>query len=1487
MLRDIALYLDGQKIDWAKTPDILLTYQRTDYTNPTVTKNMFSKTITVDGTPTNNNIFNHIWNLERCMDEGFTLFNPSQRVDFELFNGAELVESGYAKLDSIQRNGHKIAYNITLYGGLGSFFYSLAYDINTDKERTLADLNYLGTSNPDDEFDFEINKNTVYNAWDALKTTGHNSGSYKKWDYINFIPAYNGVPDDFDADRVLMNIHGLPNMQVRYTTNNGVQTASFPTYITDDEGAYKPFNGYLTAEMRRECDEWEMRDLRSYLQRPALSVKGMFNAICDPQNNGGYNVRLDSNFFSSGNPYYDKAWITLPMLNPDTEAVDKYDDWVWYKADQYTFIGDGPKEMKWKIATTEPDPIVGTPDVFQMKVEIHATITGTSAEKLYTSAINNNGYDPDYIYDPDDPSYFEQLKFYGCHAIQMYGYGNGGIWYNQRQAKCGSPVIALASKVEGQYIGTQSINTWWGDRPYRDSGIQYNFGYWKKVSGSDYVWHNETDNTDVVTFTMETNLMSEIPNIGMMFSSIMVMNGAHVHQKAGKVFDSQWYEYYGAMNQGSFTCWKEFTLDSLESKIIYKVNGKMRSFQPITKKSLLGGLEGTPCDWLLSYCKLFGLFIEKDKYENTIYIKMRNNWYKNEVVDLDDLIDRSKEININPLTFESKWYNFKYGEANGKFLDRYFNTYSQDFGKQLIDTRYYFNAEEIDLLEDTKFRNGLTALEKSNYFNTKYDQKGFQIPQCLFDWCTVTYYSSLTETLETNMCLPQITTMDYLNANTPEEFYDAIPKLHCKNDDNGSTDGDGVLVFFNGIKNTGVADYWLSDDIDEMFIDSDSPCWLQTRHEWSVDSEWHWAQRIAIELSTLPQFTRYMTRSNTITADWDFGYTKELYVPYYRFDVNRTPTVYENFWRSYIRDLYSVDTRVVECNVNLNENNVYDFMKKFYWWDNSIWVCTLVSDYDMALEKSTKCSFTKVNDMAAYLEMPTFNDDFFNFYRSDCGHNIPASGTPEELTFTFGLDCSTDWTVVDDGSDFASFDPNSPLSGSFVVGQEIKASYLPNTSPAPRYCLYSAFNSYGDGRMIRVWQNGYQKEKKLTVTPSSVVLPKSVDSASTASVVVDSSADWFLTAPLWVVIPQHSTSSGVTTLTISAETNNTGAVRVGQVTFNNNDGLQAVLTVKQKGNAKVTLEQNSNGWPITEVPASGRSVSYRLVNDIECTVEPLGNTENYAVASGLVTYHTTVQPSSGTNFYISASTNTSTVTRNIAFYASYVEDGGRYVVMPTVVPLPLVQEASGNTIEQFNNKGGSGSTALGANYAWTATTNNSWITITTPTGSSSTHNVQYEVDENTGGFRTGYIKITYLDEIGFYCSETIVIEQEGVDTPWVVNPTAITTSDRGGSYVISVTASSRYTVSIADNWITKENARDGSFVLVVAPNNGLVRTANVVITADGTSKTVVVNQASSYPVDYTLDYSPQNIILDASGSTEDVIIRSDSNWTITEGNNQQ
>ena len=69
----------------------------------------------------------------------------------------------------------------------------------------------------------------------------------------------------------------------------------------------------------------------------------------------------------------------------------------------------------------------------------------------------------------------------------------------------------------------------------------------------------------------------------------------------------------------------------------------------------------------------------------------------------------------------------------------------------------------------------------------------------------------------------------------------------------------------------------------------------------------------------------------------------------------------------------------------------------------------------------------------------------------------------------------------------------------------------------------------------------------------------------------------------------------------------------------------------------------------------------------------------------------------------------------------------------------------------------------------------------------------------------------------------------------------------------------------------------------IAENDGYARTMNINVTSSGQTITIPVSQGSKYTNQYTLDYAPSDIMFESSGGTISVTIRSDSDWTITEG----
>lgn len=1458
MNKDIQLFIDGRLVEFNGTPDIKFTYQTVDFQNPTVVKNSFSKTTQVDATPSNNKIFNEIWCLERVMDSNFTLFNPSQKVPFELFRNDEIVERGYAKLDSIDRSGYNIAhYSISLFGGLGSFFYSLDYDADSDRQKSLADLDFMGTSFPDDEFTFEVSKDFVKTAWDSLGKT--NTGTTAMFNYINFAPCYNGYPENFDSSKVMMNTANLNGMAVRYTTDSGIHYGTFPTTINNGGSGFTPKNGYIYGDLNKDLTEWETRDLRSYLQRPVMSVKGLFDAISRPQNNGGYTVDLDKDFFSNSNPYYSKAWITLPLLDSTIITEEEREQFSWSAGTKITF--DRGRNESYEIVPTTP--FITTPNTLEFNVEVHATFTGCTANTLYNSIVNTG--------------YFGNLHGGTIFQVYINRDDNLTIYPQAPDAVCGSNKFILATKLpDGSYwAGMQNHLS----MPFGDAVTEWKFGKWVKISGSDYVWQMDDGETEIKV-TIELNNINRIPMIAYYSKSVCNYSDMdNIGHYTGMAYRTQNASSLSdALSKGYTYLFSDHLVDEGSYNVVDGGN-VTRSYQTVTKRMLFGGLETTPCDWLLGYCKAFGLYIYKDKTENIIYIRMRNNFYQKGVVDISDRIDYSKELNIKPLVFDSKWYAFNYDEAESMFLESYKKLYNTDFGKQLVDTKYNFDSEEVNLIDDMVYRNGVVGLEKSNYFNTKYDTKNFVIPPVLYDWVKFKYYD-LEDTYETNMTLPQGATVEVLNPNTPDEFYDIIPKLQLRDKDNKGMDGEGILLFFNGLKSAGKTFYYLTDDLEQMFDESDNPCWLATMSEYDVTN----TSRIAIQLSALPEFSRYVVHNNTITAALDFGRTKELFIPYYKYNVDNSPSIYENFWKRVITDMYSVDTREVDVYVNLDTNSVYEALKRFYWFENSIWIMTKVSDYDICNDGTTKCTFLKVQDMENYLHGVTFDDFFFSFYRIGTG-NVPYTGSTQALTVDFLVSSSSDWYVMTGDYTIATIvgsQTTNALSGTAGENISVQALFTPNLTTYPRSVEFYGINMETSIMIpIVVFQDCWTNSSHLFLSTSEYPIP-SISTGMTFMVLVYSSDPWTADCEdSWLHMVNQTGAAGEGVQFNFRCDTNTAQTRQTIVKFTNGVNTAQFKVIQSEKGRSGTIEQDGNK---SHVASSGETLDYIVTCTEDYEIVPVGISSAYTTSTD---YSVEQAPTTGRTSPITVLPNNTSVSRNIVFQMEY--DGT--IQKPTMVVLPLIQDASGNNITNITTAATTTTVDLGgSSMAWNAVTYDDWLTVTTTSGTSADTRLEYTATANSGYSRKGYIYVTYTDEYGYPCFETIEVRQSnGSVSTLNVYPTTVNAMYNGGNYMLNITASTEVTATTADSWILMaSDAREqvGIMTFSVARNDGKIGRIGHISITDGVDTVVVtVLQQNIYQNGYITLTPPQEVFTYSGGSSTltvycdgDWVINDDANW---------
>lgn len=294
----VDLYIGGRRVDCAPDGLILMNWTREELDSPATIRNTYSQSITIPATPENNAVFGRIWMSGRVTPSGG--YNPLKRADFAIYDDlGAVLQSGYAKLNAIQRRGRDIyAYAVTLYGGLGDFFANLATDAD-GHALTLAGIRYRhnGTYKSAADIPQSCSAVGVATNWDELRTSAGN--------LLTFVPAYNGIPSgEFDADKALVRAQDFAN--VRDSGSEG-GVSYWPLNWPSDDTALCDLGGRFT--------EWETQDLRGYLQRPALWIPAFFDAISQPQNNGGYSVTLDPSFFNASNPRYNREYLTLPLLD--------------------------------------------------------------------------------------------------------------------------------------------------------------------------------------------------------------------------------------------------------------------------------------------------------------------------------------------------------------------------------------------------------------------------------------------------------------------------------------------------------------------------------------------------------------------------------------------------------------------------------------------------------------------------------------------------------------------------------------------------------------------------------------------------------------------------------------------------------------------------------------------------------------------------------------------------------------------------------------------------------------------------------------------------------------------------------------------------------------------------------------------------------------------------------------------------------------------
>lgn len=1384
MAGNMKLFINDKLVEFSTDPKVLYTYQASDTNNPTVVKNCFTKTVEIEGTPNNNELFGHYWDVEKYITS--VGYNSSKKAPFQLFVGNDLYEEGYMKLDSISTKNGNLKYNVTLYGGLGDFFYQLSTAENGDKKK-LSDLVYTEGGDVT-EFDFTINIDNVKQAWGVLDgTVNPNFEQNKKWKHINFIPAYNGIPSDFDADKVVINTYGT-------SLRNGA---------SDNEGNwYYTKNKWTIGTLPQEMTEWEIRDLRSYLQRPCIKMSSIVNACCNPDCNGGYTVNLDPDFFSSSNPYWDKTYLTLPQI----QSLD-------YTNSQQVLTG----------ATLMFEQTTGSTTGL-MYQDMHFDL-GQFSESIKDITIRTK------IYNSNGWSKTSYVWFWNYNGDSYHsGWWCVGSLFCQLIALNGDTVVGASNVYNLTTPIRHNGKLYYGYNGYypESTGIDPDTGLRQMGNGSQYVPYMDMPITNVLGTFSSSGFKREDENSAHTFTFTISNINATVtglkmvfywgasadkvkHYTTTTMFSATYYDSWTqntVASQGGGSAEDTYMISSETTHNLTAVVGESlgRTGTKVTKQLLLN-TESTPCDYLLSYCKMFGLHFTKDIGSKTINILTRKSFYnRTNVVDLEDYIDHGKDVNITPLMFSTKWYEFRQEMDETEYQQKYLTANGVEYGCKVLDTGYEFNVEKKNLLDKNCIKSGIEVLEKSKWF-AAYNNDDSMRP-----WMKLglkyTLWRGDDET-EINAGVGNNGDLFPLNEGQGLKYYDVYPKLQFHSDDNSPTDGNDCLVFFSGFKGvvsgrTNPLTYILSDDSNYQNTFNDgTPCWLFTKQE-TVDGK-----RLCYKLTSLPVFERYLTSadSGNIIKSLDFGSAQELYIPNY--NLTDDTNIYHNFWRSYTTDLFDLNTKQMTCYVKIDTNPGTEWLRRFYWFNNAIWVINKITDWNPASEDTTKVDFIKVQDISNYTSITQAPSKVIGLSAST--YNVAFTGGT--VTLTVDVDAGVPWKLASYGPSVAT------LSATGGTGPgTVTATLGENTEESVTFTYFRATrtdNSYW--ALIKVNQ-GYYGEQSVVASPEDVVIP-----GSGGSVTINFT--WFNQGDTY--IDEVDYNEGSSYLQFTADTDTYKYENKAVLYFDPNTGdtvLHNYCTFKDQGHnvsCSIGIDQIPTGYTFSH---SGDTVTIPVEYATGAT---FSNVPNWITVVNNLDHTYSLVAVENPYQYDRTDVVTMSISETSADFSVF-QDAASYFNVSR-------QDGAGNVLVT----GGQIELMVVSTTAWTGTSNVNWATLGV---SSSTTGESFYVSfgENTG--ETRMATFTFVNSSGETITYTQV--QDGFSIDNFVEPTALTYPGSGGTGTFSInTDSDMWVIHANTDWVTvSSTGGTGSTTITVtaATNTGYERNGSITVYNVTRTKTYVV-----------------------------------------------
>jgi len=403
-------------------------------------------------------------------------------------------------------------------------------------------------------------------------------------------------------------------------------------------------------------------------------------------------------------------------------------------------------------------------------------------------------------------------------------------------------------------------------------------------------------------------------------------------------------------------------------------------------------------------------------------------------------------------------------------------------------------------------------------------------------------------------------------------------------------------------------------------------------------------------------------------------------------------------------------------------------------------------------------------------------------------------------------------------------------------------------------------------------------------TENSMSSVPSGGAAGTITVTTTRDCTWAAsTSASWVVITSGTNGQGSGTLGYRVAANTEVAARRATVDVNTTkvdiaqDGAQCRFTVSP---AAVTVGAGGGAATIS-VETSAASCSWNAATDAGWVHI------DTAAGTGNASLKLTVDPNGGAgrSAPVVIANQTVTVTQADAGPPAPPAPPAPPPPTPPIPPTPPTPPCTYSispSDASIAAGGGNGSISVtaGGGCAWSASTNASWISITSAASGSGNGTVAFRVATNTGGPRSATITIA---------DRPFTVTQAGASCSFSINPSSYTAAVGGGSVNVTVTLATgsacSWTASSSYDWLSIVSVRNdaaggGAVTLNIDPNPGGDRSGKASIAGQVLNVTEHGCSFGINPTSQSVAYSggSGSIAVNATGNSCSWTARSNVGW---------